>query len=176
MKTLFCTAPKCRLTARILGLCGLHFKEWQRGGTSYSPRDPGPNTKYFGQPCKIDGCSDPAESNDMCGKHDQRVRRYGDSNYVTSKEQHRLACRAVWENVPAKPTSYKKWLGRHEHRVVAERMLGRPLVKGEIVHHKDGNKHNNSPDNLEVMTQSEHMREHMDELIAARRAALARSK
>lgn len=55
---------------------------------------------------------------------------------------------------------YVKVHGRHQHRVVAEEMLGRPLAKGEIVHHKDGNKKNNSPENLVVMTQSEHMREH----------------
>lgn len=55
---------------------------------------------------------------------------------------------------------YVKLNGRHEHRVVAERMLGRQLAKGEIVHHLDGNKRNNDPSNLVVMTQGEHMREH----------------
>lgn len=55
---------------------------------------------------------------------------------------------------------YVKQDGRHQHRIVAEQMLGRLLVKGEIVHHKDGNKHNNSPENLEVMKQGEHMRAH----------------
>ena len=55
---------------------------------------------------------------------------------------------------------YVKQGGRHQHRVVAEQMLGRPLQKGEIVHHKDGNKKNNDPSNLAVMTQGEHMREH----------------
>jgi hypothetical protein len=55
---------------------------------------------------------------------------------------------------------YVKQGGRHQHRIVAEQMLGRLLVKGEIVHHKDGNKHNNSPENLEVMKQGEHMRAH----------------
>ena len=46
------------------------------------------------------------------------------------------------------------------HRVVAEEKIGRKLEKGEIVHHIDGDKWNNHPDNLEVMTQSEHARIH----------------
>lgn len=56
--------------------------------------------------------------------------------------------------------TYVKLRGRHEHRVVAEAMLGRRLKPGEIVHHIDGNKKNNNHGNLKVMTQSEHIREH----------------
>lgn len=56
--------------------------------------------------------------------------------------------------------TYTKTFGRHTHRVVAEQMLGRPLLKGEIVHHIDGNKRNNDPSNLMVMTQSEHCKLH----------------
>lgn len=54
-------------------------------------------------------------------------------------------------------TSYEKFLGRHTHRVVAELMLGRPLAYGEVVHHIDGNKRNNNPDNLMIFSsQAEH--------------------
>ena len=57
--------------------------------------------------------------------------------------------------------AYKKYLGRHLHRVVAEKKIGRSLKPGEIVHHKDENKLNNSPDNLKVLpNQAEHARIH----------------
>ena len=57
--------------------------------------------------------------------------------------------------------NYIKYRGRHMHRVVAEQMLNRELLPGEIVHHKDGDKWNNHPSNLQVMTQSEHMKLHL---------------
>lgn len=47
-----------------------------------------------------------------------------------------------------------------EHRHVMEQVLGRKLKPNEVVHHKDGNKKNNSPDSLEVLEWSEHSREH----------------
>lgn len=47
-----------------------------------------------------------------------------------------------------------------EHRIVAARMLGRNLKTNEVVHHKDGNRANNDPSNLEVMTRSEHIKTH----------------
>lgn len=56
--------------------------------------------------------------------------------------------------------TYVKENGRHQHRVVMERVLGRKLRKGEIVHHIDRNKKNNDPKNLAVMSQADHCRVH----------------
>lgn len=47
-----------------------------------------------------------------------------------------------------------------EHRIVAENNLGRRLKEGEIVHHINEDKKDNSWENLEVKNGSEHVSEH----------------
>ena len=57
--------------------------------------------------------------------------------------------------------TYTKRLGKHEHRLVAEEKLGRPLRKEEVVHHIDGDYKNNDPNNLMVLpSQREHVKLH----------------
>lgn len=47
--------------------------------------------------------------------------------------------------------------------VSAETKIGRPLLKGEDVHHLDRDRRNDSPDNLAVLSHSEHMKLHRSE-------------
>lgn len=111
-------------------------------------------------PCSVFACNGDVSKggHGMCGKHAQRLRRYGDPLFVTPEEQRRANNRIaqIARTPEAKPDTYRKMFGRHEHRSIGEAIAGRKLHPWEHVHHKDGNRHNNSPENLEVM----HARDH----------------
>lgn len=53
---------------------------------------------------------------------------------------------------------------RSEHRIIVESILGRRLSFNEVVHHIDGNKNNNDPSNLTVVTRQEHAAIHKKDI------------
>jgi hypothetical protein len=133
--------------------------------------------------CDADGCDNPVHAQGLCHLHYRRelhqrrkthlckcgcgeLCRY-DFVYnhairlVSSAEQARRARNSGESRRGTGTKGYIKLHGRHEHRVVAEKKIGRTLQRWEIVHHKDHDKHNNDPLNLEAMTQTEHARLHL---------------
>lgn len=58
-----------------------------------------------------------------------------------------------WKNGWYRPDGYIEYsYHRKAHHIVMEKILGRSLKPHESVHHKNGNRSDNNPDNLELWT------------------------
>ncbi len=98
---------------------------------------------------------------DRCGK--TVYRRFGEQDRGTRKLQFcSRKCYMERRKETMKITVYPKSGACHIHRIVAEKLIGRELKAGEVVHHIDGDKHNAAPANLFVFkSQSDHVAYHM---------------
>lgn len=95
----------------------------------------------------------------LCGK--KVYRHFSEQDIgVKIKQFCSRNCYMKWRKEKLKEKTYPKIGAEHIHRIVIEKSLGRKLLSSEIVHHVDGNKHNNTLENLIVMNQAEHARLH----------------
>jgi HNH endonuclease len=95
----------------------------------------------------VEGCGRPRKGASYCHLHTERLRRTGDVGPAQP-----MRARGVVK--PTKEGYIRRTMpdGRRvlEQVLVKERELGRRLVDGENVHHKNGIKDDNDPDNLEL--------------------------
>lgn len=146
-----CSVEGCEITYHALGLCPKHLARFKRtGDTSVVLKV----SKYDDTQCTIiledaKRCRNRVNSKGMCVKHYNAWVRHNDPLFVAEK-----ADRNPKNYIPVKApdghpnaTSDGKIL---EHRLVMSEHLGRPLEKGENVHHINGNRHDNRLENLEL--------------------------
>lgn len=113
--------------------------------------------------CSVDGCGGVFLARGWCRKHYQRWNKTGDP---LQAKFDRAPNGSGWIN----SNGYRMYLveGRPtmEHRHIMALALGRPLIKGEEVHHKNGVRDDNRIENLELWSSSQPPGQRVEDKVA----------
>lgn len=156
-----CSWPGCDRPKNTGGLCQMHYKRKRKG---YDMDAPPRRRSRKHDVCTVDGCEREHAAHGLCSMHHKRMWKYGE---VGPPGPIRRKGGGLWRTKEGylRDTSYGRGI-KFAHRLVMEEMLGRPLRQGETVHHRNGIRSDNRPENLELWTTWQPKGQRVEDLIA----------
>ena len=128
-----CGIENCKEECVGLGYCNAHYKRFKSTG------DPMETLREINKTvgCKIEGCDNKHKGKGYCIFHYDNLRRHGDPNYITTHGSGSITDNG-YRIISVNNIQMK------EHRHFMEQHLGRKLTGTENVHHRNGDKLDNS--------------------------------
>ena len=143
----------CSNTSTERGLCHGHYLRLIRHGDVLANRT---LSRQVNGLCIVETCTNRATARGLCVTHRSRKAKTGDVQAdvpIKKVDGTGYVTRHGYRVVPIPHAD--RWLVHHnrtefEHRYVMARMLGRALTRDESVHHRNGDRLDNRPENLEL--------------------------
>lgn len=134
------------------GLCKAHYYRLRnsgelRAGEPIEAR--GGRGPRSDRTCSIPACDSRHYARGFCLRHYQRWKEYGDPEASLRRARKGESTRR-WVNNSGYVLIRLQGRTVLEHRKVMQDMLGRPMLPEETVHHKNGIRTDNRPENLEL--------------------------
>lgn len=140
-----CRVPECERSVWVKELCSPHYQRHRRSGDPLGKqvmRDSVPRI------CTAEGCEKPHAARGYCGTHYERLRRNGTIEIAPYRPQGKGTVHNGYVVFSRQIDGQRVHLRRC--RLVMEEMIGRKLLPEETVHHRNGLKHDDRPENLEL--------------------------
>lgn len=171
-----CSVDRCDRDAKERGLCHGHYQRLRRLGHVQAERPLGRKTEGF---CSVGGCDRTIYAKGLCAPRYRRQIAGGD---VRAHQPVRPPAGDRHINhgyyVVTVPPEMRHLTGGEsqalEHRYVMAQMLGRALWPDESVHHKNGDRLCNAPENLELWSRWQPRGQRTEDKVAWARELLRR--
>lgn len=149
-----CSESDCNRETEARGLCSMHYAR----------------AKYQGafSKCSVDGCDRGVIGRGLCGGHLARLRRGKALGGALRHQKPVGGCVKDGYRLLYRPDHPHAQVNGQipEHRLVMEQKIGRELLPHENVHHINGDRLDNRPENLELWSKSQPAGQRVDDKLA----------